>query len=159
MADIYTTEAQSQLDAETNMADRVKEGTKISGNVVDFIAQRVIDTADTDSSADVLHIIKLPVGARVLPHTLNAYTDDPGTSYVIDSFGDLADANRYIDADTTITAAGRVTMGAAVETGPLDDYRVGDDAADTGWLTATLGAVTATAGKKITFVGQYVIKN
>lgn len=156
MANIYTTEGQSQLDAETNQAARVADGSKLSGDVMSFNVSRVIAS---DASSDVLYLIKLPDGARVLPHTLTVYADNPGTAYNLASVGDLADADRYSATSEDISAGGVFALTAAV-TGPVNDYKVGDDAADTGWITATLGTVTsASAGADITVTGQYVLRS
>ena len=161
MSDIYTTEGQSQSNSETNIASRVSDGSKVSGVVRHFVATRVVeDTGDgADTTADVLSIIKLPVGARVIPDSLRVYADDPGTTYEIDTIGDLADPDRYSATQIVASAGGYFAVTPAV-TGPVNDYQVGDDAADTGWLTATLGTVASpTDGADITFTGSYSLAN
>ncbi len=159
MSDIYTTEAQSQEDAATNVASRVTDGGKTGSQLRYFRATRVVGTTATDASTNVLSIIKLPDGARVLPETLKVFCDDPGIAYTIDSIGDLADADRYASTDMDIKAGGYFSATPLV-TGVVNDYKVGDDATDTGWLTATLGTVTTpAAAADITFTGQYSIQN
>lgn len=155
MATIYTTEGSSQNDAATNVADRVSDGGKTGAQVRAFRATRIIAS---DDDADVLHIIKLPEGARVIPESLAIYCEDPGTAYNIASVGDLADADRYSGA-TDISAGGYFALTPVV-TGPQNDYKVGDAATDTGWLTATLGTITTqTDDNVITFTGQYSVQN
>lgn len=159
MANTYTTEAQSQSDAETNISSRVSDGSKVSGAIRHFVATRVINTDDTDATADVLHIIKLPNGARVIPDSLRVYADNPGTTLQIDTIGDLADADRYSATQIVASAGGYFAVTPAV-TGPVNDYQVGDAAADTGWITATLGTVASgTTGADVTFTGSYSLAN
>ena len=156
MATVYTTEAQSQVNAALDQGDRIADGSKISGDVLSFNVSRVIAS---EASSDTLYLIKLPDGARVLPHTLTVYADNPGTAYNIASVGDNADADRYSATSENISAGGVFALTAAV-TGPVNDYKVGDDAADDGWITATLGTVTsATAGADVTITGQYVLRS
>jgi len=159
MANIYSTEGQSQSDAETNIASRVSDGSKVSGVIRHFVATRVIGTGTTDATSDVLYLAKLPNGARVIPESIRVYADNPGTAYNIATIGDLADADRYDATGIDISAGGYFSATPAV-TGPVNDYQVGDDAADTGWLTATLGTVTTpTADADITFTGSYSLAN
>lgn len=151
MADIYTTEATSQNSALTNAASRVVDGTQISGNIRGFRVTRVVAS---DATSDVLYLIKLEKGDRLLPESLRVYCDVPaGTAYNIATVGDLADADRYSATGLNISAGGYFAFTPAV-TGPVNDYQVMDAAADTGWLTATLGTVTGpTAGADITITG------
>lgn len=157
--DIYSTEGQSQYDSLTSQGDRVSDGGKIGSNVRHFRVTRVIGTTATDATSDVLSVIRLPKGARLIPDSLRVYADNPGTAYNIATVGDNADADRYSATGLNISAGGYFAFTPAV-TAPVNDYKVMDDAADDGEIIATLGTVTSpTAGADITFTGSYSVQN
>lgn len=122
----------------------------------------VIDATYTVTAAevanDVIRIVKLPAGSKVIPHLSQIDNDAVGGTSAIVTVGDLdttaagvdaSDADRY-GAALDITAAGKDlfdsgTRGVASNT----PYALQSES----WITATFSTLTAapTAGKVITF--------
>jgi len=158
MGNLYTAEATSQNSALTNVASRVTDGSTISGSTRSF---RVTHTSATDDEADdVLYLVKLPTGARLDPYSLKAFAaGDAGTVYAIDAVGDLADPDRYSSTSVDLGGGAAAFEFTPNATAVSADYQVGDDAADTGWITATLHTMTSPAATTIVFTGNYSLAN
>ena len=156
MADLYTAEAQNQSDAATSQASRVEDSTLTGGKEVRFRVTHT--TAATDAANDVLYLLQLPKDAVLNRETIRCIAaSTPGTAYNIDAIGDLADADRYCATALDMGGGGFFTPTPAATT---PKYKARTDAADTGWVTATLHTLTSiTAGAEIVFTGTYTIRN
>lgn len=153
MATVTTDVAASQTSATTNIASRVVDAGQVSGNLL--ICNATYTLLGTESASDVINIIQLPEGARVVPHLCQVYAENPGTALTI-KFGDAADDDRYSTA-VALGAGGNFSFSNEI-TGPNANYKVGGDATDDRWIKGTLtAATTLTADQVVTFQIAYAL--
>ena len=99
MATVYTTFAQSQVDAALNGADR----PTLPSNGGNLHCVNVSKTGYTAATADPLYLVKLPKGARVIPQLCSVDHGDPGDActgtvgYIYDD--GTGDADGYATQD------------------------------------------------------------
>lgn len=151
MAQFNTTEYAGQI---STLHSGLPNGNKVSGQLCEFFT--TYTTTGTEAAADIIAIVKLPVGA--IFRFMEVATDGcGGTSVVLTSIGDLASAARYATGDLALTAA---------STNPLPMLMLGANAVspfvvtsgDAQVLTGTLaGTLPMTAAKTITFRGVYLL--
>lgn len=143
MANIYTPLATAQnLEL---AADRA-QGSDLTGNLV--FAKCSYTTTAATAAGDVLHLVRLPKGAVVVPGASFIDTEDCGTDISV-KIGDAdttADDDRYSTA-VSLGTAGRVALASGVA-GPnphaLDSHA---------WITATVvdaGSISVTTDKDFT---------
>jgi hypothetical protein len=108
----------------------------------------------TESATDLINIIKLPAGARVLTGLSYCEAENPGTALVLDIGDDDAstavDPDRYCDA-LTLSSGGNVAFNASgtVAAAELAPVTLGSDS----WIQATVMTATSlTAAQTIRFV-------
>lgn len=148
MATLYTDVAASQNAALTDATKSVRDGAKVSGDLK--VATVIHTIAATDADADVIELVRLPAGTRIIPHLCAIDAEAGGTGYSV-AIGDAVDPDRYSTAIECATA-GRKTFVAGADAA-LTPYK--HTAATV--VTAVLSAVnTPTAGNKLVFHIAYV---
>jgi hypothetical protein len=151
MAIFYSNIADAQNDNAASFGSASAVPALISG---DLKFARATHTVAAEAATDFIYVCKLPLGSRVLPHLCNIVCAAPGDAYTI-NVGDLHDPDRYGSA-IDIKAGGSFALDELV-TGPIADYKVGDNAADPGWIVIDPTAITnPTAGAKIVVTIAYV---
>lgn len=110
----------------------------------------VLVTLASDAAAsDVVNLVKVPAGMRLLPEKIKIYAEDPGTTLTVDigddDDTDAADADRYVDG-LDISAGGAFVGSASPGVGLLARYTLQKQC----WITMTYAtADTLTTGAKI----------
>ncbi len=149
--------------AEINTAERAVQiapnlGSRLSGATLTpmLLWATVTRTVDaTEAAADVINIIDLPVGARLVPDLMKVANDGAGgTSVTISKIGDAEDDDRYSATAVALTAAGNVavTPTNAISVTPFTITET------TKTIKAVLaGTLPMTAGKKIVFKVPYLV--
>lgn len=154
MAIFYSDIADAQNSSSSQYGNAAPTPGLVSGDLK--IARATVTLEATETASDLLYLVKLPEGVRVLPHLCNIVCDDPGTT-LTGNLGDLADADRYGSA-IALGAGGSFALDELL-TAPKADYKVGDDADDTGWIVfdpTTVDALTANAKLVFTIVYSMV---
>ena len=144
--DVYT--GQSSL----NVKDRI-EGQRVSGDI--RMVEAIYITTALEITADVMQVVKLPVGAILLPEKCWCFTDGVGgTAVIYTSMGDALDAARYSTGDLALTAASTVPL-LVVPTVALLLTRYVMLATSNVITFTTAGTFPLTAGKKIVHHLEY----
>jgi hypothetical protein len=69
----------------------------------------------TEATGDILKLFQLPAGAVVMPEQMQVFSEGiGGTSVTLTKIGDQADDDRYTATAVALTAAGIVSITAAV---------------------------------------------
>jgi hypothetical protein len=124
----------AQVAAAANFTARIDDGRNIMG-AVQFATILVELTADNVAN-DVINLIRLPDGARVLPQLSKVITtEDPNDGAFVVDIGDAADPDRYADG-LDLAAVGLDDFLAPVTTvdgllNPIDVKNTGVAATDT----------------------------
>ena len=124
----------AQVAAAANYASVTIEGRDLGANVR-FATLLVEFTADNVAN-DVINLIRLPDGARVLPQLSKVITsEDPNSGAFTVDIGDAADVDRYADG-LDLAAVGLDDFLAPVQTvdgllNPIDVKNTGVAATDT----------------------------
>jgi hypothetical protein len=153
MATVYTTQG-AIINAPT-ASNRL--AADLLGNGIQFAyAQYVVTAAEVAN--DIIRIVKLPQGARIIPHLSQIDNDAVGGTSAIITVGDTdttaagvdaTDADRY-GAAIDITAAGKDLFDSATRgVASNNSYALQSQS----WITATFTTLTAapTAAKVLTF--------
>ena len=138
MANVYTTFAQSQLDAlsDASAAPNIKQ----AGGTLRLV--EVTKTGYTAATADPLYLVRLPKGARVIPQLCSVDHGDPGDActgtvgYIYDD--GTGDADGYATAIALGNAAGSEPFSTTAGAASLTPVTLADDA----WVYVTWGTVT-----------------
>lgn len=157
MATVYSNVAQNQSDAAsklTGMADRA-EGQAMGGLVQVAYATYTVTAAL--AAADVINIVKLPAGARILPQLCRVQTDGVGATTCTINIGPASDADLYataINVNAATTTQGGIAWDEEVAGELLTDIASPEE-----WVTATVAALTgtATAGRLVSFLIAYTV--
>ena len=153
MATVYTTFAQSQVDAALNGADR----PTLPSNGGNLHCVNVSKTGYTAATADPLYLVKLPKGARVIPQLCSVDHGDPGDActgtvgYIYDD--GTGDADGYATALALGGSAGSESFSATAGAAALTPVTLTDDA----WVYVTWGTVTAGASHSQTWNLVYTL--
>lgn len=132
-----STEYIAQLAAAANFTARIDDKRNIEG-AVQFAKIKVELTADNVAN-DVIDLIRLPDGARVLPELSSiVVTEDPNDAGFTVDIGDAADVDRYCDG-ANCAAVGVQDFLASATTAdgflnPIDVANTGVASTDTGLI-------------------------
>lgn len=138
MANVYTTFADSQLDALDDYS--VAPNLKQAGGTLRVV--EVTKTSYTAATADPLYLVRLPKGARVIPQLCSVDHGDPGDActgdvgYIYDD--GTGDADGYANDLALGNAAGSESFSAYAGAASLTPVTLADDA----WVYVTWGTVT-----------------
>jgi hypothetical protein len=147
MADFYSDIAEAQNTAASQFGNAAPTPGLVSGELQ--FARATVTLAGTETASDTIYLVKLPKGARVIPHLCNIVCDDPGTT-LTGNVGDAADPDRYGSA-IALGVGGSFSLDELL-TAPKADYKVGDAATDDGWIIFDPTTVdTLTANAKVIF--------
>jgi hypothetical protein len=141
------------------MANRLTSPQALSLNVRLF--EFVYTMLGTETAADIINLVKLPLGAIIVPGLSSVTTDGIATTATIDvgdddvlGVGAAADPDRYADG-LNVAAAGVDLFDANACAARLTPYALGADAVITlTWATMD----TPVAGRKLTFRIAYRIE-
>jgi hypothetical protein len=153
MALVYTTFGQSQLDALTDMS--AAPNRKQSGGNLHVL--QVTKTGYTAATADPLYLLRLPKGARVLPHMCVVDHGDPGDActgtvgYIYDD--GTGDADGYSTGIALGNAAGFEAFNSTVGAAAITPVTLTDDA----WVYVTWGTVTSGVSHTQTWTIAYTL--
>lgn len=153
MATVYTTLAQSQVDAAINGADR----PTLPSNGGNLHCINVSKTGYTAATADPLYLVKLPAGARVIPQLCSVDHGDPGDActgtvgYIYDD--GTGDADGYATALALGGSAGSEPFSTTAGAAALTPVTLTSDA----WVYVTWGTVTAGASHTQTWNLVYTL--
>lgn len=155
MATVYTTYAQDQYDALTDMSQA--PNLRQNGGTVQHLD--VTKTAYTAATADPLYLVRLPKGARLLPQLCSVDYGDPGDActgdigYIYDA--GTGDADGYGASLALGNAAGRKLFSEAGTKGAafLTPVTLADDA----WIYVTWSTVTSGASHTQTWHIAYTL--
>lgn len=153
MATVYTSFGSSQNDAANDMsaAPNLK---KAGGNL--HVVQ-VSKSSYTAATADPLYLVRLPKGARVLPHLCMVDHGDPGDActgtvgYIYDD--GTGDADGYSTGIQLGGSAGYESFSATAGAAALTPVTLTDDA----WVYVTWGTVTNGASHTQTWTIAYTL--
>lgn len=132
-----STERAAQVAAAANFTSRIDDKRDIEGDV-QFATIKVPFTADNVAN-DVIDLIRLPDGARVLPELSKfIVTGDPNDGAFTVDVGDAADVDRYSDG-ANLAAVGIVEFLTSATTAdgfinPISVQNTGVAATDTGLI-------------------------
>ena len=112
-------------------------------------ADTLVTISATAAAADVVRLVKVPAGYRLLPEYVRIYAEDPGTTLTVDIGDDDAttavDADRYVDG-LDISAGGTFVGSTAPGVGLFARYTLQAQS----WITLTYATASAlTSGAKI----------
>ena len=153
MALVYTTFGQSQLDALSDMS--AAPNLRQSGGNLHVL--QVTKTGYTAATADPLYLVRLPKGARVLPHRCVCDHGDAGDActgtvgYIYDDT--TGDADGYSTALALGGSAGFETFSSTAGAAALTPVTLTDDA----WVYVTWGTVTNGASHTQTWTIAYTL--
>lgn len=153
MATVYTSFGQSQLDALTDMS--AAPNLKQAGGNLHVV--QVSKSSYTAATADPLYLVRLPKGARVLPHLCMVDHGDPGDActgdvgYIYDD--GTGDADGYANDLALGNAAGYESFSAYAGAAALTPVTLTDDA----WVYVTWGTVTSGASHTQTWTIAYTL--
>ena len=142
--------ATAQSSATTNAASRLRDSQLSAGAV--YVAEARFTCADIAAANDIVELVYLPEGARVLPHLSKIAADNPGTELTV-QIGDGANPDLY---------SGTVDISA----GGVFDFAGGNAAVD-GYVTTAQDSVdlkaiavdTLTDASDVTVFIAYTLKN
>lgn len=147
MATLTSDLAAEQVTASTNGAASVRDGARISGDLLIARASYTITTSE--AADDILRIVKLPDNAVIHGKLSYARCANPGTALVAE-FGTEDDTDAIASA-ITMSAGGQFDLGS--NAAPLELT------ADT-WIAAKLNTVTSlTADVVIYFEIVYSLRS
>lgn len=123
------------------------------------IATCLVTLAGTEAADDLINLVRLPKGARVITQLCSCEAENPGTALVIDIGDDdtTADDDRYVDG-LTLSAGGHFAFsaGGTVAVAELNPHELESQC----WLQAKVKtATTITASQTIRFVIAYIASN
>ena len=150
MATTYSDLATAQYAADGNASQRLENSQLSAGNL--YLAEARLTCADIAAANDIVELVYLPEGARVIPHLCKITADNPGTELTV-QIGDGANPDLY---------SGTVDISA----GGVFDFAGGDAAVD-GYVTTAHDSVdlkaiavdTLTDASDITVFIAYTLKN
>ena len=153
MANVYTTFADSQLDAldDYGAAPNLKQ----AGGTLRVV--EVTKTSYTAATADPLYLVRLPKGARVIPQLCSVDHGDPGDActgtvgYIYDD--GTGDADGYSTGIALGNAAGSESFSSTAGAASLTPVTLADDA----WVYVTWGTVTNGASHTQTWHIAYTL--
>jgi hypothetical protein len=126
-------------------------GQNLTGEHMQF--QGTYTILGTEAAADILPIVKLPIGAQLT--SLLVSTDAiGGTTVTFTGIGDAGSAQRYSSTAIPLTAAQSETAMTKTNAICVTPFTIDTDANAT-ILAVFGGTLPATAGKKITFRGFF----
>ena len=157
MATLYTNVGQNQADAAstlTGMADRAA-GANVGGQLL--VSYSTFTTTTTTATGDVINIVQLPGGARIVPALLRIYVS-------AQAFATSCTATLGLEQDADLYAIG-INMNAASSSHAgiaITEEILGEAltvvATPQEWLQLTITAVGAcTAGISWSFLVPYVV--
>lgn len=139
MATQYSDTGATQLAALSNSGGLVKRGDLVTGNLKVATATHTVTSGDATN--DVLRMVYVPAGARIIWGLSHIENDDAGTTYTA-KVGTEADDDAGGTGYALGTAGNVVLTGAGVQSTPLTEGT---------WVVITATSVsTPTAGKLIT---------
>lgn len=144
MATTYSDIATKQNDP--RMGNR-PDGIQCTGTL--HVSDVLYTIVGTEAAADIINLIKLPAGARVLTGLSYCEAENPGTALVLD-IGDSDNADAYADG-LTLSSGGNVAFsaGGTVAFNELNPQTTTEDL----FVRATvMTATTLTADQTIRFV-------
>lgn len=153
MANVYTTFASSQYDALSDMSQA--PNLRQAGGNLHLI--QVTKTSYTAATADPLYLVRLPKGARVIPHLCMVDHGDPGDActgdvgYIYDD--GTGDADGYANDIALGNAAGYESFSAYAGAAAITPVTLTDDA----WIYVTWGTVTNGASHTQTWTIAYTL--
>lgn len=153
MANVYTTFADSQLDALDDYS--VAPNLKQAGGTLRVV--EVTKTSYTAATADPLYLVRLPKGARVIPQLCSVDHGDPGDActgtvgYIYDD--GTGDADGYATAIALGGSAGSEPLSTTAGAASLTPVTLADDA----WVYVTWGTVTNGASHTQTWHIAYTL--
>lgn len=146
MAQLDTNTAAEQALGITQAGKLLKDGSVVSGNVLQAHAVHTI--AAGDATNDTIRIARLKAGTWLLPELCHVVHEASGTAYTL-TVGDGTDPDRFSGALDVKAAGTTVFVGGTESIAPV---KITEDT----WITATLTSVTsATAGKFLKFSLAY----
>ena len=141
-----------QKQVSTNPGAR-PNGQLVSGEMFEFFGTYTCTGAEV--TADVIPLIKLPIGAILRPGSVRISTDAVGgTSVVFSKIGDAGDDDRYTATSVALTAAGTELSLTLVNANVVAPFTI-DSAANQTVLGTMTHSGAPTAGKKIVIRGLY----
>ena len=161
MPNYLTTEATSQTAAATAGKDRVKDGSKVGGNVLKATVQYTL--LGTEATTETIKLVQLPAGARVSVRGSSVHAENPGTALTMDigdddldgpAGADATDVDRY--ADLIVLCSGGLVQFSSVGTPDaiINPRRLNAQS----WIYATIVTATSlTAGQVLTFEIEYTV--
>lgn len=152
MATTYSDQAALQNDPK--MGNRAA-AVQTSGDI--RVADVVYTLTGSESATDLINIVKLPAGCRLITALSSVEAENPGTALVLDIGDDdtTADADRYCDA-LTLSSGGRVDFSASGTVAAAE--LAGHTLAAASWIQATVMTATSlTASQKLRFTIVYAV--
>ena len=152
MATTYSDIATNQQDS-SKFEDR-PSGLNVSSPV--RISNVLYTLVGTEAADDLINLVKLPKGARVITQLSSCEAENPGTALVIDIGDDdsTADDDRYVDG-LTLSAGGAFAFsaGGTVAAAELTPHELAAES----WVQAKVKTATSlTASQTIRFVIAWV---
>jgi|32_taG_2_1085360.scaffolds.fasta_scaffold00345_21 hypothetical protein len=152
MATTYSDQAALQNDPK--MGNRAA-AVQTTGDV--RVADVVYTLTGSEAANDIVNLVKLPAGSRVITSLCSVEVENPGTALVIDIGDDdtTADADRYSDG-LTVSAGGHFAFsaGGTVAAAELAGHTL--DSAS--WIQADVKTATSlTASQKLRFTIVYAV--
>jgi len=152
MADLYSTQGALQNAALTRADMRVPNGGTIFGDLKMAYGNYVMTAAEADD--DIVHMVRLPKGARIIPWMSMFWSDDNlssidiGTGTNDDVFlaaKDASSTTKFLFNDST----GSLAQGI---------YTVGDDGNGGEWVSIVIEtSANKTAGKFLAVMVAYLL--
>lgn len=146
MADHYSDTGTRQNTALSQAGKLVKDGSLVTGDLKVATATHTVTASDATN--DVIYMVRLPVGARIIWSLSNIENDDAGTTYTA-KVGIVGDDDAGGTGYALGTAGNNFLTSAAVQSTALTDNT---------WVIVTATSVsTPTAGKLITVNIVYAV--
>lgn len=139
---VYSELARKQAGTDTGKTTPSDFGGKVR------VARCVYKPTKADEAGTVIHLVKLPAGARICPRSALAVEAGQNAALTI-SVGDELNDKRYLNAQVVKAEYCDFFLKADV----LNGYRLEKEM----WINATTGAQVLTVGKRLVFEILYVL--